>query len=91
LIAGQLGPKMNTFTADPSLQQSLASLPGLTEVRDAQGVLIGYFSPASRANPEAYAEAAAHFDPNELKERRSSREIGRTTSEVLSRIASLEK
>jgi hypothetical protein len=82
---------MNTFTADPALRQSLSSLSGLTEVRDVQGVLIGYFSPASRANPEAYAEAAAHFDPKELKERKSSREIGRTTSEVLSRITSVGK
>ncbi len=81
---------MNTFTADPSLQQSLSSLPGLTEVRDAQGVVIGYFSPASRATPEAYAQAAAHFDPNEMKERKSCNETGRTTSEVLSRITSLE-
>jgi hypothetical protein len=82
---------MNTFTADPSLQQSLSGLPGLTEVRDAQGAVIGYFSPASRANPEAYAEAAAHFDPKEMKERKSSRDVGRTTSEVLSRITSVGK
>jgi hypothetical protein len=60
-------------------------------VRDAQGTVIGYFSPASRATPEAYAQAAAHFDPNEMKERKRSNEVGRTTSEVLSRIASLEK
>jgi hypothetical protein len=82
---------MNTFTADTSLQQSLASLPGLTEVRDLQGTVLGYFSPAAHKSPEAYAQAAAHFDPEEMKRRKQSNEQGRTTSEVLSRIATLEK
>jgi hypothetical protein len=82
---------MNTFTADPSLGQSLSSLPGLTEVRDSQGVVLGYFSPTPNKTPEAYAQAAAHFDPEEMKKRKSSNESGRTTSEVLTRIAALEK
>jgi hypothetical protein len=83
--------EMNTITADVSLQQSLTSLPGLTEVRDAHGVVIGYFSPASHQNAEAYAQAAAHFDPNEMRERKRSAEKGRTTKEVLGRIESLDK
>jgi hypothetical protein len=78
---------MNTFTADTSLQQSLSNLPGLTEVRDAQGTVLGYFSPAAHKTPQA----AAHFDPEEMKRRKQSNEPGRTTSEVLSRIARLEK
>jgi hypothetical protein len=82
---------MNTFTADTSLQQSLSGLPGLTEVRDPQGAVIGYFSPVSHQHPEAYAQAAAHFDPNEMKQRKLSGEKGRATSEVLSRISSLDK
>jgi hypothetical protein len=82
---------MNTFTADTSLQQSLSSLSGLTEVRDAEGIVLGYFSPVSQKSPEAYAQAAAHFDPEEMKRRKLSQEKGRTTSEVLSRIATLEK
>ena len=79
---------MNTFTVDPSLQQSLASLPGLTEVRDSAGVVIGYFSPASKQSSEAYSQAAAHFDPEELKRRKASNEQGSSTSQVLNRIAS---
>jgi hypothetical protein len=79
---------MNTFTADPSLQASLAKLPGLTEVRDVGGNLLGYFSPALHSSPEAYARAAAQFDPQEMKRRKSSNEPGRITSEVLNRIAS---
>ena len=82
---------MHTLTADNSLQQSLAGLPGLTEVRDTQGTVIGYFSPVSNKNPEVYAQAAAHFDPDEMKQRKLSNQQGRTTNEVLSRIVSLDK
>ena len=82
---------MNTFTVDPSLQESLSKLPGLTEVRDSGGNVLGYFSPACHQTPEAYAQAAAHFDPEETKRRKLSNEKGRTTSEVLTRIAALEK
>jgi hypothetical protein len=52
--------------------------------------VLGHFSPASRKLSEAYARAAAHFDPNEMKMRKLSQEKGHTTSEVLSRIASME-
>jgi hypothetical protein len=82
---------MNTITADTTLQQSLLRVSGLTEVRDAHGVVLGYFSPATQKSPEAYAQAAAHFDPEEMKRRKLSPEKGRTTSEVLSRIASMER
>ena len=82
---------MDTFTADSSLQQSLANLPGLTEVRDPQGAVIGYFSPVSHRHADAYTQAAAHFDPDEMKQRKLSGEKGQATSEVLSRISSLDK
>ena len=61
--------------------------PGLTEVRDSQGTVLGYFSPAAHKSPEAYAQAAAHFDSEEMQRRKLSKEKGRTTREVLSRIA----
>jgi hypothetical protein len=77
---------MNSFTADSSLQQSLSMLPGLTVVRDANGIVLGYFSPASHQLPEAYAQAAAHFDPAEKDRRKSSGQKGSTTAEVLNRI-----
>jgi hypothetical protein len=82
---------MNTITADPSLQKSLAALPGLTEVRDSQGAVLGFFSPVSHESAEAYAKAAAHFDPEEMMRRKVSNEEGRTTNEVLNRIATPEK
>jgi hypothetical protein len=84
---------MNTFTADHSLQQSLAKLPGLTEVRDSAGAIIGFFAPASKQLPSpseaaAYTQAAAQLDPDEMKRRKASNEPGQTTSQVLNRIAS---
>ena len=63
-------------------------LPGLTEIRDAGGNHLGYFSPSSHQLPEAYAQAAAHFDPQEMKGRKTSGQQRRTTAEVLNRIAS---
>jgi len=78
--------EMDTFTADPSLQQSLAKLAGLTEVRDSAGTILGYFSPATHQSAEAYAQAAAHFDPDEKNRRKLSTEKGRPTNEVLSRM-----
>jgi hypothetical protein len=81
---------MNTLTADPTLQQSLSGLSGLTQVRDARGNVLGYYSPASQKSADAYARAAAHFDPEEMKQRKLAQEKGRTTSEVLSRFASAE-
>jgi hypothetical protein len=77
---------MNSFTVDTSLQDSLSKLPGLTEVRDSAGTVLGYFSPASHKSAEAYAQAAAHFDPDEMKRRKLSNEKGRSTAEVLGRI-----
>jgi hypothetical protein len=77
---------MNTFTADASLQNSLLNLPGLTEIRDPGGKVLGYFSPASHETSQAYAAAAAHFDPEELHRRKQSGEKGRRTEEVLKRL-----
>jgi hypothetical protein len=82
---------MNTVTVDTSLQQSLLALPGLTEVRDSAGKVLGYFSPASHNAPEAYARAASNFDPEEMKRRKLANEKGRPTSEVLSRLAALDQ
>ena len=75
-MASRLEANMNTFTADSFLQQSLSNLPGLTEVRDARGALLGYFSPATHKTPEAYVRAAAHFDPKELRDRKAANEKG---------------
>ncbi len=83
---------MNTVTADSSLQQSLDVFSGLTEIRDSNGRVIGYFSPATPDKAAAaYAQAAAHFDAEEMKRRKDSRDKGLTTAEVLDRLKSLER
>jgi hypothetical protein len=83
---------MNTVTADSAFQQSLNGLKGLTEIRDARGKVIGYFSPATADKTAAsYAQAAAHFDAEEMKRRKESGEKGLTTPEVLNHLKSLEK
>jgi hypothetical protein len=68
--------------------ENSSSIPGLTEVRDSAGVVIGYFSPASKHSSEAYSQAAAHFDPEEMKRRKASNQQESSTSQVLNRIAS---
>jgi hypothetical protein len=78
---------MNVITADSALQQSLVNVSGLSEVRDSRGVLLGFFSPASQKTADAYVEAAAHFDPQELQRRKAENVTGRSTAEVLSRIS----
>jgi len=66
-------------------------LPGLTVVRDSAVSVLGYFSPASHKLPEAYAQAAPNFDPLEMQRRKESGERGRTTSEVIGRLTSLQQ
>lgn len=80
---------MNTVTADSALQQSLGLLNGLTEIRDARGRVIGYFSPATaHTAAAAYAQAAARIDPEETKRRKASGASGLTTAEVLEHLKS---
>jgi len=83
---------MNIVTADSTLQQSLDVFSGLTEIRDSQGRVIGYFSPATTDKVSAaYAQAAAQFDAEELKRRKQSGDKGLTTTEVLDQLKSLEQ
>ena len=83
---------MNRLTADDNLQRSLDELEGLTEIRDPQGKVIGYFTPAAGDKTAAiYSQAAAHFDANEMKRRKESGETGLTTAEVLDHLKSLEE
>ena len=60
------------------------------EIRDAGGNLIGFFMPAATEEDRAYAEAAKHFDPEELWRRAQSSDKRYTTKEVLEHLKSLE-
>jgi hypothetical protein len=84
-------PRMNTFTADASLEAALIKLDAFTEIRDSRGNLIGFFAPPDRADELLYLEAAAHFDPEEMNRRIAAGRKGATTKEVLERLQQLDK
>jgi len=82
---------MSTLTADDALRMQLGKLTELTEIRDAGGQLIGYYTPASRGHSAAYAEAASNIDPQEMLRRKASGKGGYTTKQVLDHLKTLEK
>ena len=81
---------MNTLTADIGLQSALGKLIEPTEIRDQEGNVVGYFTPACLDKARLYAEARSHFDPKEMRHRKESGEKGGTTAEVLERLQSTE-
>lgn len=80
---------MTTFTADSELRDVFGKFHEVTQIRDSSGNLIGTFTPASCDEDLLYARAAAHFDPAEMKRRKDSGQIGRTTAEVLAKLKQL--
>jgi hypothetical protein len=87
---------VNSITADTLLHQSLPRVTGLTEVRDTNGNLLGYYSPvtpsrSTKLDAATFAEAAARIDPEELKRRKESQEREYTTAEVLEHLKTLGK
>ena len=79
---------MSTITATPALEAVLSKLEEPTEIRDANGTLIGRFTPA-QFEAKVYQETAAQFDPAEMKRRKTSQQQGYTTSEVLTHLGKL--
>ncbi|MEM9354498.1 MAG: hypothetical protein AAGA92_15945 [Planctomycetota bacterium] len=77
---------MNEFTLQPGLTQSLTSLRGLTALRDADGKVIGYFSPSDEQTAALYAAAATHLDRDEKDRRKAAGETGLTTVEMLEQL-----
>jgi hypothetical protein len=59
---------MTTIVADPTLEQWLSMLKDVTEIHDAQGNVLGTFSPRLTAEEYAlYEKAKQHFDPAEME------------------------
>ena len=81
---------MNVLTADQAVESLLSKLNEPTEIRDATGKVIGYFTPAPGREKQLYQEAATQFDPDEMKRRKKSVEKGYTTQEVLDHLKTLE-
>ncbi|HVS39023.1 MAG TPA: hypothetical protein VMS17_25920 [Gemmataceae bacterium] len=83
---------MNYLTADQPLLERLEGIMEPVEIRGPDGKVLGTFTPAlSPEEQEAYRQAAALFDPEELD--RIEKEGGPyyTTAEVLAYLESLEK
>ena len=68
---------MNAITADDVLRQSLHGLESLTEIRDSQGRIVGYFSPVVESSiAEVYSLEVANFNVREMQHRKQSGEPG---------------
>jgi hypothetical protein len=81
---------MDSLTVDDRVLAALRQAKGVTEIRDPNGTVVGFFAPAAVPNAAIYARIAAPVDLEERKRRRSSNEKGATTAEVLGRLQALE-
>lgn len=82
---------MSSFTADGALQTTLAQAKEITEIRDTNGQLLGYFAPAAVANQIPAFRLAGLFDREELKRRKASKEPGYSFEQVMNHVRSMEK
>jgi hypothetical protein len=83
---------MTTFVADEALKGYLKPITKPTEIRDADGKLLGVFTPSEEAVADRYAEISKLFDPEEIR-RRKEREghlPGYTIEQVMEHLRSLE-
>jgi hypothetical protein len=82
---------MSILTAGPAMQAVLSGLKEKTEVRDADGNIIGYFTPREVEHEAIYAWAKTQFDPVELRRRlREEKGRGAPLEEVMRRIQARE-
>ena len=82
---------MSILTADPTMLSALSGLKEKTEVRDAAGNILGYFTPREVEIERLRQQAATKFDPEELRRRsREEKGQGRPLAEVLRRIEAQE-
>jgi hypothetical protein len=82
---------MTVITANQELQHALAGLREKTEVRDASGNLLGYFTPRQVEEELLYRYAEETFDPDEIRRRSAAKSKGFTIEEVMAHLKSLEK
>lgn len=84
---------MSTIIADPTVQQWLAQLADVTEIHDAQGNLLGLFTPKPLVEEQMiFQKAMQLLDPVEIERRlREEHGKGAPLAEVWKRLAALEK
>lgn len=82
---------MKSLTANDSMTAFLSKAQELTEIRDAQGKILGFFAPVALEHADRYALGAAQFNPQEIQRRKDQNLPGKSTAEVLAHLSSLEK
>jgi hypothetical protein len=75
---------MTSLTVDAATLALLSQATDLAEIRDANGSVIGYFTPAAQA-----AEPIAPFDMAEVERRKNSLDRPVTTVELFEHLLSL--
>ncbi len=82
---------MTSVTVDDRMLALFQTTASLAEIRDAQGVLIGFFAPVSLEQSDQYALAAARISPAELQQRIQGGGEHYSIHEVLHHLDELEK
>jgi hypothetical protein len=77
---------MVAVTVDSRIRSQFADAPSQVEVRDEQGMLLGYFTPGWLGTAEDYRRARERIDRAELERRKALPEPGITTQELMSRL-----
>lgn len=81
---------MSTITADPNMKSVLSQATGVTEIRDANGNLMGIYTPTVSEESLLVEKAKSVVNREEL-ERRKREESGKgiTTEELVRRLDSV--
>ncbi len=81
---------MTTLIANEAVQSFLGQAREKTEIRGADGRLLGTFEPRKETEEELYERARKLFDLDELKRRKSTDQEGFTIDQVMEHLNSLE-
>ncbi|MFM8380024.1 MAG: hypothetical protein ACKOB1_11955 [Planctomycetia bacterium] len=77
---------MIRIITDPAVQKTLEGITETVELRGDHGELLGFFSPAAPETARLYAEAAASFIRDDIKQRGRAPHTTHSTAEALDRL-----
>jgi len=77
---------MIRIITDAAVQKTLEGITETVELRGDHGELLGFFSPAAPETARLYAEAAASFVRDDVKQRGSVSHATYSTAEALDRL-----
>src|SRR5437588_188982 len=83
---------MTVLTANEALQTLLGGVRDQAEIRDANGNVLGYYTPLNQAEELLYQQAAQLFDPTEFERlRKEEHGKGVPFDQVMEHLKALEK